>query len=166
MDPAQSYPLRCSRFANATLSSPLLLRSPPIDVPAPESTKLVARRRRDSIATRAVLKMCNRRRARQRIQWTADGSMTVGPMAHLLLSQSGLNPRRSSSVAAQPLVRCHPPLGTPRIELRASIELRVDEPLFVQSTSRCYAETACCKPMFQVFQMFHRYVIECFIWML
>jgi hypothetical protein len=35
------------------------------------------------------------------------------------------------------------------------IELHIDEPPFVQATSRCYAESACCK---QMFQMFYRYV--------
>jgi hypothetical protein len=40
------------------------------------------------------------------------------------------------------------------------IELRIDEPPFVQVTSNCYTESACCKSMFQVFQMFQRYVAE------
>jgi hypothetical protein len=30
----------------------------------------------------------------------------------------------------------------------------LDPPPFVQAASRCYAESACCKPTFQVFQMY------------
>jgi hypothetical protein len=40
------------------------------------------------------------------------------------------------------------------------IELRVDEPPFVQAASRCYAESARCNSIFQVFQMFQRYVAK------
>ena len=38
------------------------------------------------------------------------------------------------------------------------VELRINEPPFSQAASRCCAESACCKRMFQVFQMFQRYV--------
>ena len=42
----------------------------------------------------------------------------------------------------------------------ASASSCVDEPPFVQAASRCYAESACCNSMFQVFQMFQRYVVS------
>jgi len=40
-------------------------------------------------------------------------------------------------------------------ELRVGVKLRVDEPPFVQGASICYAASACCNSMFQ---MFSRYV--------
>jgi hypothetical protein len=39
-------------------------------------------------------------------------------------------------------------------ELRVGVELLINEPPFVQATSRCYAESAYLNSMFQVFQMF------------
>jgi hypothetical protein len=61
-----------------------------------------------------------------------------------------------------PLPRFVPPMSsTPvssaplrGIELCAGVELRIDEPPFVQAASRCYAKSACCNSMFQVFQMY------------
>jgi hypothetical protein len=38
------------------------------------------------------------------------------------------------------------------------IELCIDEPRFAQIARRCYAESAYCKRMFQVFQVFHMHV--------
>ena len=55
-----------------------------------------------------------------------------------------------------------PPTPLCDIELRAGIELHVDEPLFVQATSICCAESACFKRMFQVFQMFQWYMLLVF----
>jgi hypothetical protein len=52
----------------------------------------------------------------------------------------------------------HPPMPLHSIELQVSVKLRVDEPTFVQAASRCSLESVCCKSMFQVFQMFQRYV--------
>ena len=43
-------------------------------------------------------------------------------------------------------------------EARTGVELHVDKPLFVQATSRCYAESACCNSMFQMFQIFSMYI--------
>jgi hypothetical protein len=66
-------------------------------------------------------------------------------------------PSRPCSVRPPlPLLRfMSPPSSTPTtsaplrdIELRAGVELRVNEPPFVQAASRCYAESACCNSMF------------------
>jgi hypothetical protein len=87
--------------SSTVLSSPLLLfrkhniivspaASPSIDVPEPR--RLVADVacgvedpvEIDRLATHAMLKMRNHRRARQRIRWIADSSMTVGHVRHLI----------------------------------------------------------------------------------
>jgi hypothetical protein len=39
-------------------------------------------------------------------------------------------------------------------ELRAGVKLRVDEPPFVQGAIICYAKSACCNSIYQMFQMF------------
>jgi hypothetical protein len=78
IDPAQSYPLPYSHFANTTLFSPLLLLLPSIS--APEPTRLAAdvacsvEAKGLTSQLAPVLKMCNRQWVRQRIwrRWRWD----------------------------------------------------------------------------------------------
>jgi hypothetical protein len=63
-------------------------------------------------------------------------------------------PSRSCSIRLTlPLPRSVPPMSSTPATYGPlhGIELYVDEPLFVQATSRCYAKSACCNSMFQVF---------------
>jgi hypothetical protein len=50
------------------------------------------------------------------------------------------------------------------IELHVGVKLCVDEPSFAQAASRCYAESACCNIIFQVFQMFQSYIASVVYW--
>jgi hypothetical protein len=54
-------------------------------------------------------------------------------------------------------LRSRPPAGIPLPAPLHGIKFHVDESLFILAASRCYAESACYKSMFQVFQMFQRY---------
>jgi hypothetical protein len=157
-DLAQSYLLPYSRFTYTTLFSLLLLLLLP-SMPASEPTRLaadvayVAEVKGFASRLTHVLKMCNHRRAWQRIRQTTDGLMTVGSMRHLVLSQSSLYPGSNSSVAAQPLARAAlPPVSwRPPAAALHDIVLHVDELPFAQAASRCYPESVYCKLMFQVF---------------
>jgi hypothetical protein len=81
------------------------------------------------------------------------------PAAHLPSAGGARHGQRSRPVLSPPL------WGIAPARLMASsppplygIEVHVDKPPFVQASSRCYVESACYTSMFQVFQMFQRYV--------
>jgi hypothetical protein len=167
MDLAQSYPLPYSCFTDTTLFSLLLLLLLP-SMPASEPTRLaadvayVAEVKGFASRLTHVLKMCNHRRAWQRIRQTIDGSMTVGPMRHLVLSQSSLRAAtRRWPHNHSPGPRCRPLASVPLLRHSAALcsmstsfrspKQQVDATLKVYIASLCFKCFRCFIGTLQVF---------------
>jgi hypothetical protein len=67
-------------------------------------------------------------------------------------------PSPSHTVVASRCILEPPPLARHLQPLPSHCLYHADDPLFSRAVRRCYAESTCYKCMFQVFQMFQRYV--------